>query len=190
MSLRDGRFGIAPHQVRIVEEIPIGPLAHFVFLGVEDCHDPLLHHSLMVAELIGRLGDELLALGEPPGDDADAVGEEGRVRGMVDVGLHRGCVDSYRPAFLDVLPCGILEDVPVDGLPRLFGDTLDVLLEDGFRGVLAHFKTSKASERIRVLKMEGELLVGQFPVLREDGAAEHLLGFSFPPCRCRSDGLR
>src|SRR5208283_1838969 len=124
-----------------------------VLLGIEDGHDPLLHHSLMVTELIMRLESKLLAFGEPPGDDADAVGKEGRVRGMVDVGLHCRCVDPYRPAFLYVLPCGILQDVPVNGLPRLFGDTLDVLLEDGLRGVLAHLEPGEAPEGIRVLQM-------------------------------------
>ena len=44
---------------------------------------------LVVAELILGLGREFLAFCEPPGDDADAVGKKGRIRGMVDVGLHR-----------------------------------------------------------------------------------------------------
>ena len=175
-ELGDGGFGIALHQLRIVQEIPVGLLAYVILLGVEDGHDPLLHHSLMVAELIAGLGSELLALGEPPGDDADAVGKEGRVRGMMDVGLHRGRVDPDRSAFLYLLPRGILQDVPVDGLPRLFRDRLDVLLEDGLRGVLAHLEPGKAPEGIGVLQMEGKLLIRQFPVLLEDGASKHLLG--------------
>ena len=173
-----------------MEEVPVGPLAHVVLLGVEDRHDPLLHHSLVVAELIARLGSKLLALGEPPGDDANTVAKEGRVRGMVDVGLYCRCIDPYRPAFLYTLPRGVLQDVPVDGLPRLFGDTLDVLLEDGLRGVLAHLEAGEAPEGVRVLQVEGELFIRQFPVLREDGAPQHLLGFSSPPCPYRSDGLR
>ncbi len=89
-ELGDCGFGIALHQSGIVEKVPVGFLPYGILPCVEDRHDPLLHHSLMVAELICRLGDEFLAFREPPGDDADAVGKKGRIGGMVDVGLHRG----------------------------------------------------------------------------------------------------
>ena len=64
----------------------------------------------------------------------------------------------------------------MDGLPRLFRDRLDVLLEDGLRGVLAHLEAGKAPEGIGVLQVKGKLLIGQLTVLLEDGASQHLLG--------------
>jgi hypothetical protein len=44
----------------------------------------------VVAEPIVGSGCEFLAFREPPGDDPDAVGEKGRIRGMMDVGLYGG----------------------------------------------------------------------------------------------------
>lgn len=88
-KLRDRCYGIAFHQPGIVEKIPVGFLPYGILPCIEDCHDPLLYNPSVITELITGLGDEFLPFCEPPGDDADAVAEKGRIRGMVNVGLYR-----------------------------------------------------------------------------------------------------
>jgi len=91
MTLIGGEFGDClfgvPHYLPcITEKVPVGALTYCIVTGIEDCHGPLLYDSPVVAELIAGLGSEFLTLLEPSGDDADAVGEKGRVCGAVDVG--------------------------------------------------------------------------------------------------------
>ena len=52
--------GIAFHQSGIVEKVPVGLLPYGILPCVEDGHDPLLHHPLMVAELVARWGESSL----------------------------------------------------------------------------------------------------------------------------------
>ena len=85
-----GGFGISFHQPCVVEEILVRILPYCILFCIEYRHDPLFHHPPVVTELIPRWGCKFLSLGEPPGDNPDAVGKKGRVRGVVNIGLHRG----------------------------------------------------------------------------------------------------
>src|SRR5208283_2437772 len=88
-ELGNGGFGIALYQSGVVEKVPVGLFPYIILPCVEDGHDPFFDDPQVVAELILRLGDKFLALGEPSGDDADAVRKKGGVGGMVNVGLYR-----------------------------------------------------------------------------------------------------
>lgn len=76
-KLGDRFKGICLYLPRIMEEVAVGIHPYRVFARVEDRHDSFLYHPPMVAEPVRRHREEFLPLGEPAGDDADAVGEKG-----------------------------------------------------------------------------------------------------------------
>ena len=94
----------------------------------------------------------------------------------MDIGLHASGINADHAYGLDLLLFSVADDLPVDRLPGLFPQELDVLLEDRLAGVLAHLQTGEGAEGVRVFQMKGQLLVCQLAMLLQDGATQHLFG--------------
>jgi len=62
---------------------------------------------------------------------------------MMDVGLNGRRVDPDLSARLDFLLLGVVDDLAVDCLPRLFRQRLDVLLENRLTGILPHLQAGE-----------------------------------------------
>jgi hypothetical protein len=176
IEFRYGHKGILPNLAGIHEQFFVCFLADRILLGVEDGQDLLLDHPPMVAVQIAGSRGQLLAFGQPASDDPDPIGQKSRVGGMVDVSLHGSGIDADLTAGLDLCLFRIADDLPVDRLPGLFPQRLDVLLEDRLAGILPHLQAGEAAEGVRVLQMKGQLLVGELAILLQDGAAQHLFG--------------
>ena len=92
------------------------------------------------------MGRKLLAGRQPAGDHPDAVAKQRRIRRMMNVGLNGGRVDPDLLPRFDLLVLGVVDDLAVDRLPRLFRQGLDVLLEDRLAGILTHLQAGEAAE--------------------------------------------
>jgi hypothetical protein len=82
---RDCCHGIPVYQTGVVQKVLVGTLSYRILAGIEDCHEPLLHHPPVIAEPIRRSRSKLFTLCEPTGDDTDAVREKSRVRRLSDL---------------------------------------------------------------------------------------------------------
>ena len=71
---------------------------------------------------------------------------------------------------------GILQKHPVHRFPSGRSYGLDILLQSGVAGILPPVQPGKSPEGGRILQMKGQLLIGQLPILFQNGAAQHLFG--------------
>jgi hypothetical protein len=130
----------------------------------------------MVRKPITRHRPKPSALNQKASDDTDPILKKPGVCGIMDVALNGRGVQPHLAALLNPLSCGIPDDQLVDSLPRGRPKLLDVLLKGRDTWPLAHPKPRKGTKRMRILQMEGQLLIAQIPVLLQYGTSKHLLG--------------
>ena len=53
---------------------------------------------------------------------------------------------------------------------------LDAFLDDRLAGISTHLKASKRAEGNGIFQVKGQFLIGQFAILLENGATQHLVG--------------
>ena len=172
----DGLQALTCYFARIVEQIPVSGFAALLLFGVEDGHQAFFDDPAMIAVTVVRLRVEHLPFQKPAGHDPDTVGQQGRIRGIMDISLNRGGIDSNFFTRFDLFPYGITDDHSMNGLPGLFGELFDILLKNGFAGILPMIESGEMPEGRRVVHMKRQLVVRELPILLEDHATKHLLG--------------
>jgi hypothetical protein len=70
----------------------------------------------------------------------------------------------------------MVQEHPVHRFPGPGGNGFDVFLQRGAAGILPPAQPGKRPEGYGVFQMKGQFFAGQFPVLFQNGATQHLLG--------------
>lgn len=113
---------------------------------------------------------------QQPRDHPYAILQQGRIRGMMNIGVNSSGVESDGATLLGILASRRLDENSVHCFPGRWTDGLDVFLQGGITGILPHLKPGKSPEGGRILQMKGQLLIGQLPILFQNGATQNLLG--------------
>jgi hypothetical protein len=130
----------------------------------------------MVGKPISRHRPKSSALNQKPSDDPNGILQKPGVCGIVDVTLNGRRVKPNRTTFLHPLGFSIADEQPIDRLPGTGPQPLDVLLKGRYSRPLPHPKPRKSTKRMRILQMEGQLLIAQIAILLQYGTSKDLLG--------------
>src|SRR5208283_5028648 len=142
---------------REIKQILVTLLSYCILPAVVDREDPFLHRSAVIAESIGRGRKEPFPLDKKAGDDPDAILEQGGISRVVNIALYRRGIDAHRSPLFGAGFGRIAYERTVDGLPSLFAQGFDVLLQSRARWALCSLKPGKGAKDPRVGEVKGQL---------------------------------
>ena len=143
---RNRTFSVAPNQLCKAKQILVARLANCFIPAIFDLEDSFFDHPPVVAEAIAWSRGKGFALDEKPSDDTNTVLQKGGVSWIVDIALNRRGIDTHGSSLFDSSFGRVGYDRPVDCLPSLFAQRLDVLLQSRGRGALPPPKPGKGAK--------------------------------------------
>ena len=88
---------------------------------------------------------------------------------------HRA-IEPYHATGFNPVRGGGLEQMTVDGFPRLRSDGADRLVQGRLLGKLVYRQSGKGAEGHRVRQIKGQFLIAELPILLQHGTPQNALG--------------